>query len=152
MLDVDSRPDIDAGIEKLLNVLPALGVPRSRLTPDDVGVSELIDDENGGMPFQCGVEIKLAAYDAAIGDRQEGQLLQTFEQPLGVGPAVGLDIPDHDVSSTRPHIVCGLEHGVGLAHTGGGTKKNAQASTLGASLFGLDVSEQLIRIGPRFGH
>jgi hypothetical protein len=69
VLDVDSRPDIDAGIENLLNILPALGVPRSGLTSDDVGVSELIDDENGGMPVQCGVEIELAAYDAAIGDR-----------------------------------------------------------------------------------
>src|SRR6202012_1977933 len=43
-------------------------------------------------------------------------------------------------------------HGVGFTYTGRGSKKNTQLAALGAGLFGLDVSEELVGIGPCFGH
>jgi hypothetical protein len=43
MLDVDGSEHIDAGIEQLLDVLPALLVARWRIAAADVGVGELID-------------------------------------------------------------------------------------------------------------
>ena len=41
VLDVERRPDVDAGAEQLVDVLPALGVARS----GDVGVRELVDED-----------------------------------------------------------------------------------------------------------
>ena len=53
VLDVDGGPDVDAGIQQLLDVLPALGVARRRLAADEVGVRQLIDQQDGGMPLRA---------------------------------------------------------------------------------------------------
>jgi hypothetical protein len=45
-----------------------------------------------------------------------------------------------------------FEHGVSLAYAGGSSKENAQAPALGACLFGLNVSEKLVRIRPLIVH
>jgi hypothetical protein len=63
-----------------------------------------------------------------------------------------LDIADHHVSSTRAQTPSSLEHGVGLTNAGACAEEDAQTSALGAGLFGLNVSEELIRIGPNFAH
>jgi hypothetical protein len=54
MLDVERRPDIDAGGEQLLDVLPALGMTAVR----SVGVSELVDDDELGLARQRRIEIE----------------------------------------------------------------------------------------------
>jgi hypothetical protein len=41
MLDVERGPDVDARIEKLLDILPPLRVP----TIGRIGVGELVDDD-----------------------------------------------------------------------------------------------------------
>ena len=53
VLDVDVRDDVDPGLEQFLHVLPALLVARSR----DVGVGELVDQRDLGMPGQHRVEV-----------------------------------------------------------------------------------------------
>ena len=55
MLDVDRRVDVDAGIEQLLHVLVALGMPAAR----DVGMRQLVDQDQVRSPFQRGVDIEL---------------------------------------------------------------------------------------------
>ena len=67
VLDVDRRPDVDAGVEQLLDVLPALRVPRCRLAAGEIGVGELVHQENGGVPGERGVEVELLPHDAAVG-------------------------------------------------------------------------------------
>ncbi len=84
--------------------------------------------------------------------RDGGDLLESLEQPLGVCTAMRLHVPDDDVLSGSANVLRGLEHRVGLADTGGSAKENTEAAALGAGLFCLDVGQQLIGIGPYFGH
>jgi hypothetical protein len=65
---------------------------------------------------------------------------------------VGHNVADDDVGATRTRTAGRLEHRVGLADTGRGAEEDAQTPTLGARLFGLNTSEELIRIGPDFIH
>ena len=56
VLHVDRGVDVDAGVEQLLDVLPALGVARARR----VGVRELVDERSArGSPRERGVEVEL---------------------------------------------------------------------------------------------
>ncbi len=57
VLDVDGRPDIDARIEKLFDVLPPLGMPRCGLASDEIGVRKLVDQHNGWTPRQHAIEV-----------------------------------------------------------------------------------------------
>ena len=43
---------------------------------------------------------------------------------------MGLDDPDHDVDALRALGARGLEHGVGLAHAGGGAEEDLQLPAL----------------------
>ena len=54
MLDVERGPDVDAGGQQFLHVLPALRMAR----PRDVGVRKLVDQDQRRPPRQCGVEIE----------------------------------------------------------------------------------------------
>ena len=48
VLDVDRRPDIDALLEQLLDVLPALRVARRRIAFDEIGMRQLVDEQDRG--------------------------------------------------------------------------------------------------------
>ena len=62
VLDVERRPDVDAGGEQLLDILPALRMPRAF----GVGVGQLVDQDQLRLPRQRGVEIEFAQRHAAI--------------------------------------------------------------------------------------
>ena len=47
MLDVERGPDVDAGVEQLLDVLPTLRMARRGIAADEVGVGELVDEQDG---------------------------------------------------------------------------------------------------------
>ena len=55
VLDVDGRDDVDAGVEQLVDVLPALLVPRA----GDVRVGELVDEHLCRAAAQDGVDVHL---------------------------------------------------------------------------------------------
>ena len=55
VLDVERRDDVDAGVEQLLDVLPALLVAR----PRGVGVRVLVDQHHLGPSGQDGVDVHL---------------------------------------------------------------------------------------------
>ena len=82
VLDVQRRPDVDAGIEQLLDVLPALRMARRRLAADEVRVRELVDEQDSGPALQRRVEVELLAHHAAVGDGQRRQPLEPCEQVL----------------------------------------------------------------------
>ena len=109
---------------------------------------QLIDEQNGRMARERRIQIELLAHDAAVTHRQGRQPLQAFEQPLGLDATVRLDIADDHIGAGGAQAPRGLQHGVGLADAGGGAEEDAQTPALGAGLLGLDVSEELIRIGP----
>ena len=55
VLDVERRVDVDPGVEQLLDVLPALRVPRAC----GVRVRELVDQEQARLAREGGVEVEL---------------------------------------------------------------------------------------------
>ena len=63
MLNVDRGVHVDAGIEHLFDVLPALLVPRRRIAAGDVGMRELIDQQQVRLARECRVQIEFAARD-----------------------------------------------------------------------------------------
>ena len=95
MLHVHRRVDVDAGVEQLLDVLPALGVARA----GRVGVRELVDDDQAGLARERGVEVELLELDAAIGDAAAGQDLEALEEGCRLLASVRLDEPDDDVDA-----------------------------------------------------
>ena len=64
VLDVDGRIDVDAGVEQLVDVLPAFRVARA----GRVGVREFVDQEQRRAARERGVEIEFAQRAAAVLD------------------------------------------------------------------------------------
>ena len=152
MLDVDGGPDVDAGIEQFLDVLPALGVARRRIAAGQVGVRQLVDQQDRRTAPQRGIEVELVANDSAISDRHRREPLEPFHQPLGLDPPVRLDVADDDFGSARLRAPRRFQHGVGLADARGRAEENAQAATPGARFFRPDLRQQFVRVRTRFIH
>ena len=64
VLDIEGADDVDAGVEQLQHVLVALAVA----TAGRVGVRELVDDGDGRLALQDGVEIHLLDGHVAVLD------------------------------------------------------------------------------------
>ena len=64
VLDVDGRDDGDAGVEQLLDVLPAFGVLAAR----GVGVGELVDEHHLWLALQHRLDVELGELAAAVLD------------------------------------------------------------------------------------
>ena len=125
VLDVDRGQHVDAGGEDLVDVLPALLVPRA----GRVGVRQLVDDDDLGMPGEHRVDVELGQRHAAVGDLPARQDLQALQLLSGAPPAVGLDQPDDDVGAAGAPPVRLAEHGEGLPDAGGGAQVDAQGPT-----------------------
>ena len=147
VLHVDGRVDVDARGDQLVDILPALGMARARM----VRVRELIDDEQLRLPGQCAIEIEFRQRDAAMLEVHRRQDFQTFEQCLGFGTTVQLDIADHDIDTVGALATRGFEHRVALADAGGGAEENAQAPAPRARFVVLHAREQSVRIGAMVG-
>ena len=131
VLDVQRRVDVDPGGEKLRDVLPALGMAGT----GGVGVSELVDEDEGRVPGQGRVEIELAQGRAAVLDQARRQLLEPGEERLGLGASVRLHPADDHVDAGGPLGARGLQHRVGLADAGGGSEEDLELPTSLAGLF-----------------
>ena len=114
VLDVDGGQHGDPGVEDVLDVLPALGVPRA----GRVGVGELVDQYDVGSAGEHRVDVQLGQLHPAVGHGPPGQDLQPLDQGGGLGPVVGLDQPDGDVGAPLGAAVRLAEHGEGLADPG----------------------------------
>ena len=118
VLDVDVGDDFDARGQQLLDVLPALGVPRSR----HVGMRELVDQRDLGPAGQHGVEVHLLERPAPVGDRGPRDDLQAVQQRGGVRAAVRLHEGHHHVGAALSPPVPLAEHVKGLP----GARRRAQ--------------------------
>jgi hypothetical protein len=153
MLNVERTPNADAGVQQLLDVLPALGMPWQRLALGNVRVCELIDEHDRGRASQSGVEIEFASSDAAVADLEQRQLLETLEQALGLDAPMGFDVGDDDIGAAGACRPGRFQHRVGLAHAGRGAEENSQPSAPRARVLPLDVSQQFVGIAARgLGH
>ena len=122
MLDVERGPDIDAGVEQLLDVLPALGMP----AVGSVGVSELVDDDQLGLARQRRVEIEFLDRAATVLDRAPRQDFKPMNERARLGAAVGLDQADDDIDPLVLEAARVLQHRVGLADAGRGAEEHLQ--------------------------
>ena len=93
VLDVDGRDDVDAGVEQLVDVLPALGVAAARR----VGVGQLVDQRHRRLAGEHGVEVHLLERGAAVLHRAPRDDREVAELARGARPAVGLDVADDHV-------------------------------------------------------
>ena len=122
MLDVQRRVHVDARVEQLEHVLIALGVAALR----DIGVRQLVDEQDPRTPGQRGVEVELLERRAAVFDPAARQDLEVREQRLGLRAMVRLDHAGHGVHAGSALGAGGLQHRVGLADAGGGAEEDLQ--------------------------
>ena len=122
VLDVHRGQHGDPRLEQVLDVLPALGVPRAR----GVGVGELVDQHHLGGAGEHRVDVQLGQLDAPVRHRPAGQDLEALDHRRRPAPPVGLDQPGHDVGAPLRAAVGLAEHGVGLADPGGRAQVDPQ--------------------------
>ena len=111
MLDVDGGDDVDAGVEQIFDVLPALLVLRSW----HVGVGEFVDKRHlrGTRNHRGGVH--LGERRVPVGHRLARDDFQVLEQVLCARTFVAFDIANHHVGATLAPAPGFAEHRVGLA-------------------------------------
>ena len=148
VLDVHGRVDVEAGVEQLDHVLPALGVTAA----GRVGVGQLVDEDQRRLAGQRAVEVELLQRGAAVLDGTARKDLEPAQQRLGLGPAVQLDVADHEVDTVIALLTGGLEHRVRLADAGRGAEEHLQLAATLSSLQLLDAGQQRIGIGPGGAH
>ena len=119
MLDVDGGVDVDAGIQQLLDVLVALGMAAAR----NIGVGQLVDEDQIRPPLERGIDIELVQDTIDIDHRLAGEDLKAFQQRLGLPAPVRLHHTNDDVHALLQLGAGSLEHLVGLADAGSGTDK-----------------------------
>ena len=120
VLDVERRPDVDAGVEQLLDVLPALGMAAF----GGVGVGELVDDDQLGLARRSAASMSNSPIVlAAILDHAARQNFESLEQGAGFGAPVRFDEADDDVDALVFQAARALQHGVGLADAGAAPTK-----------------------------
>ena len=143
MLHIQRRPHVDAGFEQFQHILPALGMARA----GDVAVRQLIDQQDGRLARQGGVQVKL--FEAAVPIRHilERQLLQPGQQLGGVAATVGFN-HTHQHWSPRLDLPLGCaQHRKRLAHTRTGTEVNAQLAAPRSGFLAAQLLEQLVGVG-----
>ena len=114
VLHVDGGDHVDAGVEQLGDVLPALLVPR----PGHVGVRELVHQRDLRLAGEHRVDVHLLEERAAVLQALSRDDLEPVDQGGGLRPAVRLGERDDDVRPPfLPPVPLG-EHGKRLAHPG----------------------------------
>ncbi len=93
MLDVYRRVDVDAGIEQFLHVLVTLDMPTAR----DVGMRQLVDEDQVRSPFQRGVDIELVENAVDVDGWSTWDDLEPVEQDFGLLATMRLDDANDDV-------------------------------------------------------
>ena len=122
VLDVDGGVDVDAVFQQLFDILVALGVAAA----GDIGVRQLVDQDEAGPPLERSVDVELAQ-DAIDVDRWLArQDLEALEQRLGLLAAVRLDDADDDVDALLQLGAGRLQHLVGLADPRRGTHEDLE--------------------------
>ena len=138
VLDVERGPDVDAGVEQVSDVFPALGVAAA----GGIGVGELVDEDEAGVAGEGGFEVEFFQRLAAVWDLAAGEDGEVVDLGFGAGSAVGLDDADEDVGAFGAAGAGAGEHLPGLADAGGGAENDLQA----AFAFGRGVGDQRVRV------
>ena len=147
VLDVHRGEHVDPGLEQVLDVLPALGVPRAR----GVGVGELVDQHHLGAAGEHRVDVQLGrARRRGTTTVRRGTTSRPSTHLRGLGPAVGLDQPDDDVGAPLGAAVGLAEHGVGLADPGRRAEVDPQLAAPAHGSIIRAIGWSALRRRPRF--
>ena len=143
VLHIDRRPDINARVQQLLHVLPALGVARAL----DVAVRQFIDQQHVRLARQRRVQVKLLEAAAPVGNSAQRQLFKPGHQLGCFAAAMRFHHAQHDFAPGLVRALGGAEHGVGFADTGAGTKVNAQLAATRTVFVVAQLLQQLVGVG-----
>ena len=94
MLHVQRRPAIDAGVQQLLHVLPALAVARAF----DVGMRQLVHQQHGRLARQRCVQVEFLEHPAAVRHLAQRQHAEAVHQLSGLAAAMGFDHADQHLA------------------------------------------------------
>ena len=125
VLNVEGRDDVDAGLEQLRDVLPALLVAGTWR----VGVCELVDERDLRPPFEQGVDVHLLDRRPPILDRLAWNHFQAADLLGRLGSPVCLDVADDDVLAVFATTLALVEHRVRLADARCGAEVDAQLAS-----------------------
>lgn len=114
VLHVDGGQHVDARGEQLLDVLPALLVART----GDVGVREFVHNGHFGPAGEDRVDIQLGELAPTVHAGAPRHDLDAVEERGGLGAAVRLDEPGHDVGAALQPPPRLAQHREGLADAG----------------------------------
>jgi hypothetical protein len=148
VLHVQGGEHVDAGVQQLLHVVPALRVAGAR----GVGVGQLVHQHHGGGPREDAVEVELLEQPAPIGHAAPGQQREPLDERGRVRPTVVLHDPDDHIELLDlTQLVRHLQHAVRLAHARREAEVDLQLPALCASLVLLQAAEQRVGVGSVVG-
>ncbi|CAH0288849.1 hypothetical protein SRABI128_03839 [Microbacterium sp. Bi128] len=147
MLDVDGGEHVDAGIQKRIDVLPALGIAAA----GDVGVGVFVHDRGPWRPGQDSVEVHLLELRVPVGQLPGWNDFESLQQRPCLAAAVVHGERDDDVLAALAEPVGLFEHLVGLAHTRRGAQEDPQRSTCHAVILSLGLCRLRRQRGRRHG-
>ena len=141
MLDVESRPHVDAGIEEFGDILVALRVA----TLGRVRMRELVDDHQRRLADERRIEVELGEFRAAVINHPARQDFEALKQSLCLGPAMCLNEAHHDIEMRELQAARVGQHGIGLPDAGRGAEEDPQV----APCIPLGRGEQRVGIRPQ---
>ena len=127
VLDVDGREHVDPGGEHVLDVLVALLV----LDPGALVWASSSIRHSSGRRRRIAGQVHLLEHRVAVGDAPARNHLQALGLGDRLGPAVRLEVADHDVASRLGLGLALLQHPVGLADAGGHAEEDLVIATRG---------------------
>ncbi|MBT1174094.1 hypothetical protein JS530_00935 [Bifidobacterium sp. LC6] len=125
VLHVDGGDHVDAGIEQVQDILPALLVHRS----GRVGVGELVDERHLRMPFDDLEQVHLLEPHATVAQPAPRHHLEPFGGLGRGGAPVGLQQGDDHVLAVLLQAMPLPEHRARLAHAWRGAQQHPERSS-----------------------
>ena len=143
MLDVERGVDVDAGAEQLLDVLPALGVARARARW--CAPARRPGSARGGARARRRGRTPRARVPRYSIARRGSSSSPSSSAAVSARPCVSTTPTTHVHAGAHGARAPRLEHGVGLAHAGGGAEEDLELGPALALLPAPDALEQLLR-------
>ena len=122
VLDIDGGVDVDAGVEQLIDVLPATFMATARR----IAVSQFVHESHRRPASQQGVEIHLLEQASLVFDPPSRDQGQAVNQRLRFASSMRLDDTNDDIRALTMQLACSGQHGVGLADSRRRTEKHRE--------------------------
>ena len=129
MLYVEGGKDVNARLQQLVDILPALRMAGA----GSVGVGQLVHQDQRRTPGQRPVEVELCQTPPPMVNGVERQDRQVFQHRRCLLTAMGLNHTRHDIQPLRPQPLRLGEHGEGFSHPRAGPEKDLQLAAMRAA-------------------